>query len=157
MKTVIAPGNVIETMTSQEAGAHLDRAVRQLFQEQARGLTTFRFGEASAVDGSGGVTVPGLGEDPIGPRPGFAWRVEAVRGQGLADGDVVSVYRNSVHDSNFIEQLTAAAPAVKLGKGCVLHGDEKLIFTGSSLTATGDVTVSGEGFEVGEPDLYKLV
>jgi hypothetical protein len=42
-------------------------------------------------------------------------------------------------------------------KSLFLFSDERLIFKGSSLTATGDITVSADGYECPAPDVWKLI
>jgi hypothetical protein len=157
-RTIIAPGNVIESLDDADVAGHLDRAVRQIIQEQARGVGTCRFFDSGTVAGAA-VQIPAVGRDVFGPRDGFAWLVTVVRAQGLAAGDVLSLWRNSTADpKNFLDQVTAAAPVTKFsGKSLILHGGERLIFTGTGLAAVGDIVVNGEGQEVGEPDLYKLL
>jgi hypothetical protein len=155
--TKIAPGQVIEAVTEGELVHHLDRYTANWFQEKARGITTFRFDQTGTVAGAA-ITLPDVGKQQNGPEPGFAWILLAVRAQGLATGDTLNVWRNSAIPRNFLGIVTAAAPATTFGsKSVILKGDEKLIFTGASLTATGDITVNGEGLECAEPDLYKLV
>ncbi len=157
-KTVIAPGAVIDTPTAAEMAEHLGKAARQWFAEQARGVTLFRFDHTDTVSGSA-ITIPAAGEQIEGPRAGFVWVVAAVRAQGLATGDVLNIWRNNAKEPrNFLGTVTAAAPAtVFSAKSVILKGGEKLIFTGASLMATGDITVNGEGLEAGEVDLYKIV
>lgn len=156
-RTKIAPGQVIETVTPAELVHELDKYTANWFQEKARGVTTFRTVATDTV-ANNAVTIPGPNEDVIGPNPGFTWIVLALRAFGLATGDTLTVYRNSANPQNFLGTVTFANPVIYFGsKSLILKGDEKLILTGSSLTATGDITVNGEGLECAEPDLYKLV
>jgi len=155
--TKIAPGQVIETLTRPELVHELDRYTANWFQEKARGVTTFRANATDTVSG-GAVTLPGPNEDILGPNAGFVWVVQSLRIFGLLSGDSVTVYRNSTGPQNFIYTLTGANPVVHFGsKSLIVKGDEKLIITGTSLMATGDLTVNTEGLECAEPDLYKLV
>jgi hypothetical protein len=157
MKTVIAPGAVIETATPQEMGEHLSRVLQQQFAERARGLTTFRFDHTDTV-AAGAVRLPAPGEQEEGPRNGFIWQLGSIRAWGLGTGDVLSIWRNNANEPrNFLGQVTAATPWITFHKLTFIKGGEKLIVTGSSLTATGDITVNGEGAEAGELDFYKLL
>lgn len=157
MRQKIAAGAEFDFTTPGEMKEHLDGFVREFYQEKARGINPWRFKDAQAV-ASSAVELPAQGEEPFGPDLGYAVLVQAVRAQGLAGSDVLSVYRNNIEDDCFVAVLTVAAPVVKFsGRGLVLKGGEKLIFNGLSLTATGNVSVNGEGILCPEPDLYKLL
>lgn len=156
-KTKLGAGQVVDTLTQGELDASLDRQTRDWFQEQARGFSTARFASIGTVD-STDVTVPQSGAEPIGPDTGFAWTVQRLSVVNLGDGDVLRIYRNSVTDFNFIDQVTDTAPSVHFGsKGLVLRAEERLILVGTGLAATGDVIVNGEAIEVAELDLYKIL
>jgi len=158
-KTKMTAGAEIETLTPPELAGHLDRFTKHWYQEKARGVTTFRFDSTATVTGAGALTVPATAQPLIGPKAGFAWAVQCGRVQGLLSGDSLSIFRNSSSvPGNFVGQFTAGAPVMPFGsKGLILRGDERLIIVGSSLMATGDVTVNFEGIEVPDPDLYKLL
>jgi hypothetical protein len=158
VKTKIAAGAEIETLTPQELQTRLDLYIRDWYQEKARGVLTMRFDSTATVAGAA-LTIPATAQPAIGPKDGFAWTVQSMRVQGLSSGDTLTIFRNSSQvPGNFVGQLTAAAPAVSFGsKGLILHGGEKLVVIGASLMAGGDITVNGEGIEVPDPDLYKLL
>ena len=152
----IAPNNYIETITEPELVHHLDRYTENWFQEKARGVGLFRIRAVDTVSGAA-ITLPASGDEIMGPNMGFVWSLHVLRAFGLATGDSLTVYRNNTNPGNFLCSLTAAAPVFAFGsKSCFLRSDEKLIITGSSLSATGDIAVNGEGFECAELDLYKL-
>lgn len=157
MKQKIQAGATFDFATPDEVKGHIDQLVANLKQEEARGIALWRDDRDGTV-ASGAVQIPATGAaTPIGANPGFAVLVQSARVFGLATGDVVLAYRNSVIGRNFVGQLTAAAPTTGFGsKGLILKGGESLIFTGASLMAT-DVTINLEGIEVPETDLYKLV
>lgn len=155
-RVTIAPRNVIETVTEAELVHHLDRYTENWFQERARGIGLVRPRAIDTVAG-GAITLPGPNEDLLGPNMGFVWDLHVLRAAGLATGDSLTVYRNSANPGNFLCGLSAASPVFAFSsKSCFLRGDEKLIITGTGLTATGDIAVNGEGFECAEIDLYKL-
>ena len=155
-RTTIAPRAVIETVTESELVHHLDRYTENWFQERARGIGLVRPRAIDTVSG-GTITLPGANEDLLGPNMGFVWDLHVLRVAGLATGDSLTVYRNSANPGNFLCTLSAAVPVFTFSsKSCFLRGDEKLIITGTGLTATGDIAVNGEGFECAEIDLYKL-
>jgi hypothetical protein len=155
VKQKVQPGAEFDFVTPGEMAEHLNRITRESAQEAARGVAVWR--DWSAADVAGGdVLVPPVGSDPFGVDVGMAVFVQTARAAGLATNDTLLIYRNTVADPNFIGQLTAAAPVLRFGgKGLVLKGSEKLLFSGSALTAT-TITVNAEGIMVPETDLYKL-
>lgn len=156
MRTVIQPGAVLETTSPEENRRQLNEVVRQQFAEASRGITTFRFDHTDTVAGAA-VRLPATGDQEEGPRNGFVWQLGSVRVQGLSTGDTMSIWRNSTDPRNFIGQVTAANPVFNFQKLTFFKGGEKIIVTGAGLTATGDITINGEGLEAGELDLYKLI
>jgi hypothetical protein len=159
MKTKIQPGAELDYIAPAEMKEHLDAFARDWFQEKARGVTIARF-DADSVVASNAILIPAKGTpEPIGPYKGFAWVLRSIRIFGLATGDVVNIYRTVTNGNKFAGQLTFAAPVYNPpNAGLVLLGDEKLVFQNlGNLTATGDITVNGEGVECAEPDLYKLI
>lgn len=161
MRTRIAAGEVIETSTPAETKHAMAEVVTEWFQEQARGVLPWRFDSAPITVVGGKVTIPGTADNPAGPNNGFCVMVHMIRVVGLASGDVINVYRNSA-SGDLVDQGTMAATGTLLklpqsGKALFLNSGEKLVFTGSSLTATGDITITCEGSEVPAPDAYKLL
>ena len=147
-------GSTADTLTREELREELDTAVKQWWQEASRGSTTARF-SASAAVASTAVTLPATGAERLGPDIGFAWAVQRITAYGLSTNDVLSVYRNSSIDSNFIGIITPTSP-FHIGKlGLILRGDEQIIVTGTSLTATGTITINGDALQTAELDIYK--
>jgi hypothetical protein len=142
----------VETLNQAELEAALSKTTAAWFQELARGFTTARFGNTSTV-AAGAVQVPALGSsDVFGPDDGFAWRVGRISADGLSTNDVLKVYRNG---TAYVGSITATSN-LSPGKGLILRGGEFLVITGASLTATGDITVTGEAISASELDIYKL-
>lgn len=147
----------IDLLSQHELSQALDRQTRDWFQEEARGFSTARFASISTVSNSA-VTFPPTGGDTIGPDQGFAWAVQRLSVKGLKTNDELLVYRNAISDLNYIDTVTATTPRLSFGsKGLILRGEEKLILTGSSLAATGDIVINGESIEVPELDIYKVL
>lgn len=158
-KARFEPGAEIETLTPQELAGGLDKFVRDWYQEQARGVGTWRDSRTATIAATN-LTLPGTQQAaaPFGPQRGYAVGVRELRVSGLATNDVVSVYRNSVQPANLLRTITAATPFATFAKGaCTLRNGDTLIVTGTGLAATGDVTVNGEGQEVPDIDAYKLL
>jgi hypothetical protein len=152
----LAAGRTIDVLTQTELKAGLTEQTASWFQEMARGLNTARFDAVSTV-ATGAVTLPGPGVRSLGPDVGFAWAVQRITADGLADQGVLVVYRNSAQPVNRLGTITSSSPFHAGSKGALLRGDERLIITGASLTATGDIAVNGEAIEVAESDIYKII
>lgn len=152
----LSAGSEIDVLNKKELGEQLDVYTRNWYQEKARGMTTAGF-EGVATIAAGAVTIPGNRDKPIGPHPGFAWALQRACAQGLASTDTIKIYKNAVNDIRFLGQMTGSAPVYSPGSvGVILRGGDRLIFTGSSLSLTGDVSINGEAVELPELDLYKL-
>ncbi len=152
-KTRMSAGHEIETLSQAELEAVLTKQTAAWYQEQARGFTTARFGNTGTV-ATGAVQIPTNDtQDVFGPDKGFAWRVGRISADGLGTNDVLKVFRNG---TTYVGSITATSN-LSPGKGLILRGGEFLVITGSTLTATGDITVNGEAVSAAELDLYKLL
>lgn len=157
MKQKVEPGAVFDFTTPGELAEHLNVITRQSAQERARGVQPWR-GEGTAAVDATNVQIPATGQDTIGVDHGWAVLVYNARVQGLTGSDVVKIYRNVAADLKFVGQCTVTAPVESFGsRGLILKGGESLIFVGTDLAATGDVSVNCEGTQVPETDLYKLL
>lgn len=153
----ITNGGTLDVLNKKELAEALDAHTLHMVQEQARGLTTARFDGQGTV-ATAAVTIPASGSpNRMGPKMGFAWTVQRVTAAGLVSTDTLSVYRSAVTPHNFLGVITATTSLHLGSKSIVLRGDENLIITGSSLSATGDIVITGEAIEVPETDLYKLL
>lgn len=161
MKTEVRAGAVIETATPEEVQHALRTGVADYFQELARGVSPWRFQSAPVTVAGGLVTVPGHNDNACGPNNGFCVAVQTVRIRGLAAGDVVKIFRNSINGEQVDEGVMAATGTLLViregSHGLFLNSGEELVFSGSGLTATGDVTVSVEGTECSSIDAYKVL
>lgn len=155
-KTQLRAGAELDTLTRAEMAETIDAATRNWYQERARGLSPARF-EGSAAVVSSAVTLPAAGAGQFGPKVGFYWKVERITAFGLGTGDVLQVFRSTAVGTKFLGVCTATAPTMPgTGKGLILQGEETLVFSGTSLTATGYISVNGEAIEVAASDFYKL-
>lgn len=156
-KTKIQAGAVLDTLTRDELAQTIDDHTRNWYQEKARGKAPARFNAAALVV-STAVAIPAVGDDSIGPKPGFLWKIERITAAGLGTGDVLQVYRNVAVDRNLLGVCTQAQPVMSgTGKGTILQGEETLVFAGASLAATGYITINGEAIEVPGSDYYALI
>lgn len=153
----ITNGGTFEVLNRAELTAALDKQTIDWFQEQARGLSTARF-DGQAVVASAAVTIPAAGSpNRLGPKMGFAWAVQRVTAVGLLTGDTLGVYRSALTPHNFLGVLTPTTSLHIGSKSIILRSDENLVITGNSLSATGDIVITGEAIEVPETDLFKLL
>lgn len=101
------------------------------------------------------VTVAGAAISILGHQPdtGFAWAVQRVTVAGLTGGatpDVVSLYRGpgaaaAQTNDNLLTVVTGASPTWHPGRtGLILQEGERVTVAGSGLTATGQITLTGE-------------
>lgn len=156
MKFKLQAGREVDVLTKEELKAGLTENTASWFREMARGLSTARFDGTSTV-AAGDVSIPAAGQAAVGPDVGFCWAVQRITADGLDANDVLVVYRNSAQPINRLGTVTATTSFKPGSKGCILRGDERLIITGTGLTATGDITINGESIEAAESDIYKLV
>lgn len=156
-KSQLKAGSHVETLNQAELEQVLSKQTATYFQEQARGFSTARFGDVSTV-ASSAVQVPADDGTVFGPDTGWAWAVQRVSAQGLSTNDVLKVWRNDEGQLlNFLGYITATSNFSPGSKGVILRGGEKLIVTGASLGATGDIAVNGEALQVSELDIYKIL
>jgi hypothetical protein len=157
MKQRIEHGAVFDFATPAEVKTHLDAFTRDFYQEKARGISPWEFQNSQPVDGSGAVRLPATSDEPLGPNPGFAVLIPAIRGQGMVDSDIVKIYRLVVDDLKFVGQLTVDDPVQKFnGPGLLLRASQFLVFSGTGLSGT-TISVNGDGTLCPEEDLYKLL
>lgn len=155
--TKLRAGEEIDVLTAPELEKHLDRQTKDWFQEQARGVSTFHIQDSAVVSGAA-VTFPPSGSIGYGPDPGFAWAVTRLTVGNLGTNDVIKVFWDTTAPGNFVAQITAAAPALFIGnKNLILRGGKRLVLSGSGLAATGAVFLTGEGMELAETDIFKLL
>jgi hypothetical protein len=159
--TKLQAGYSIDTLTAQELRHELRQAVdhttQSWFREQARGFDHVPFDGVATVS-AGAVAFPSTSDIPIGPRPGYAWSVRRFSADGLAAADVLKIYRNTISPRHFLGQILGTTGYFSPGsKALILRATDTLHFSGTGLTATGDITVNGEAIVVAESDLYKII
>lgn len=148
----------INLLTQEELQETLSSVASDWFQEEARGYSVAPIYTMATVSGGKVVfpnTTGGTGGDSIGPDDGFAWRVNRLTLAGLSTGDTVTVYKNTTNQA--VDVITAAKPAIYPGKGLIMRNGDRLLITGSGLTATGDLILTGEVAEVPALDLFKIL
>lgn len=164
METTLELGSRINTLNEAELNKALDMHTQNWFRQFARGFKLLRFGpfttpiagSAFSFDGSG------AGQNiSTGPKEGYVWSIRRLVATGLGTGatpDIINFYRNNPSGIP-VWQLNGNSFGVTFGKGeMILMPGENLSFTNSgTITATGNVTVSGDVVEVAAEQIYKLV
>lgn len=75
-----------------------------------------------------------------------------------AQADSLQVHRSTTDGSEYLGLITASPGYLHIGgRGMLLYGGESLLVTGTSLQATGQILVNGEGIEVPAFALWKIV
>ena len=158
MKTFFKVGAALDFLSPDEFKKHLGDKLHEAFAEFATGAKPMRFSASGTVVNSA-VTIPGAqnGQLKIGPSAGFYWRVDRVSAYGLASGDVLEVHRTTTDGSMFLGYLPASTGYLDVPEAPILQGGEYLLLVGSSLTATGQITVNGEAAEVTSLMYWKLL
>jgi hypothetical protein len=158
MKTTLAAGREIETVSPDEMAQLLDASTRNWYQERARGLITADFPLWTQTVSNKVVAFPASGDPRMGPRAGMLWAVQRVAAAGLAAGDILSVFRGEAVAANYIGNIQAAAGFLHVGgHGFLLRGEQYLTITGANLSATGLITITGDAIECSELDMYKIL
>lgn len=158
----LAANAEIDVLSKGELDHSIGALLRALFAERARGVDDVRFETGPGVS-NGTFSHPGTTESSVGPEQGYAWAVERVSAFGLQTNDVIAVHRITDDSQSppsgrgFLGNITAAVPFLHIGgSGIILKGGEQLLFYGTSLTATS-VFINGEGKQVPEISLWKLL
>ena len=162
MARVLLKANAeVDMLTQGELRESLaDDAARR---ERARlhGIKHMRLPENLSGKASGGVLSLGVekGSNPVGPEPGYAWRVRRLVVTGLTAGaapDVVNLYRNS-SASQIVWQFNGNNFGYTFSDlELTWRGGETFALASTgTFNATGVITLSGEVSEVPEQLLAK--
>lgn len=148
-------GVTIDTLTQEELSKTLagrdDRARRD-----AIGFRIMDFPLMQGTIAAGAITLGGDQPDQVlaGPKQGFVWAVHRVSVLGLAAADTVQLFKGS---NRFIANIGGATAYATFTKGAfTLAPGDFIRVTGSGLSATGQLKVYSEGFNVPAPMMIKL-
>lgn len=163
-RTTLELGAQLDMLTPAEAEQIIAAQAQAYFQQYARGIKYLRFGPFPATIAGNAFSFDGTGADQnlaAGPREGFLWSIRRLLVTGLGTGstpDVINFYRNKPSGIP-LWQLNGNSFGQTFGKTeLLLMGGEALCFANlGSVTATGQVTVSGDVIEVAAEELFKLV
>ncbi len=153
------PGAKFNFLDHKELTSALDTHTASWFREMARGLKHMQLPVQLGTVVSQNATIPGVGGEAVGPRPGFVWAIQRLSITGLATNDVIGIYRNTADPMNYLGQLTSTTTTVYPGdKGLLLKDGDRLVLQNiGNLAATGQLVVTGEFIECAEIDIWKII
>lgn len=153
-------GAELDTVNRSELAAELHKAGAWQ-REAAQGLRHFDLPILKGNISGAAITLGGDQTDGqmVGPNSGFYWRITRISVDGLAAADVISLYKGGagIGVGRFITKVVGQPGTYSPGKGLVLKPSDFLSITGSGLTATGEVRVTGEGMSVPGPLMWKIL
>lgn len=154
-KVQLQLGATIDTATKHEIKdvlAERDARIRA----EAIGFKIMDFPLMSGNISAGALNLGGDQPDQTlcGPKQGMAWAVHRVSVLGLATNDTVQLFKGS---NRFVCNILATTGMQVFGKGQLsLTPGDFLRVVGSSLSATGQIKVYSEGFNVPAQLIHKF-
>jgi hypothetical protein len=152
-------GGVFNTLTKEE----LDSSLKAWMVDNAKGARPIHFSAQGVVAADGSLTMGGattLIGGTLGPASGFHWVVNriAVRVAGAAIS-TFSIFINSAQPQSLVRDVptTANGYAGFSTPDLVLNGDDSLVITSTSQTASAVAVVTGQALEVPATLLWKVV
>jgi hypothetical protein len=137
MKVEIQAGAKFETLTPQE----MSDILSGWQAEMLRGARFLHPGAVKTVSGAGVLAV--TASDNLGPREGFLWEVTRVMVSGLTAAQTANAFVNDASPIMAVGLFTATAPQIVYGqRGLILNAPDKLLISGTGLTANADYYVS---------------
>lgn len=170
MKARFDIGAEVDTLTRGELREELARYRAEAdaqAQGAMRGIKYFRLPRLYATPASGTVILgeawagqPYTGQ-LLGPNEGYIWSVRRLACNGLGTGnspDLLNIYRNG-HSTDPVWQLNGNSWAYTFGKTemILLPGERLIAASLGSMTATVQVTLTGDAIEVPAQMIGKLV
>jgi hypothetical protein len=155
-KVKLALGAELDLLNSNELGSELSKS-SNWEREAAFGLRHQDLPRMiGKVDGSGNLALGGdqADQSPCGPTSGFYWAVKRVSVDGLASSEQAKLWKGT----RFVAWVAQQPGFVTFGKeGLVLKPGDFLRLTGSGLTSSEQITVTGEAVSVPGPLMWKLL
>lgn len=154
----LAAGAKFDVLNRKELHEVLRTVTQDWFSQVSRGDRYKRFHASAAVDAiDSSVEIGGSGQPDsgLGPAPGFVWAVNRVGIGGLDSGDVVSLFINDSGPASLVRPGIDGYADFSSGQ-LVLYPGDVLMVTGTTLGATGDITVTGQARELPLPLAWRL-
>jgi hypothetical protein len=156
-------GADIETLTHGEMRDALAEHRREQ-RADARGFKWMRLPEFLIGKAAGGQLSLGLaaGETRVGPNQGYVWSLSRLVVDGLTSGatpDVVNLYRNDNTTGPPLWQFNGNNFAYTFGKMQVtlLSGDSLTLVNVGTFTATGQIRITGELWELPSERIFEFI
>lgn len=152
-------GAKLDLLNRAELREALDTVTRDWFRQVARGDRYKRFAASGTITDSSVAIGGAVQRDAVlGPAEGFVWAVQRIAVHGLTtDGttDPVALYINDSGPSSIVHPNMIGYQQFGSHE-LVLYPGDVLLVVGQSLTATGNVTVTGQAREVPLPLAWRL-
>jgi hypothetical protein len=150
MEFEIKAGGKLDLLTKAEAREAFTEAMVELY----RGVRFVTRAAQGTVTGAGALSIV---DETFGPESGFVWSVSRVSAL-LTTNQTVTLSKNEAAPSNFVG-LVLASPgfAVFDSRALVLNPLEKLVITGTGLTAAQVVAVTIAAVEIPQQLAWQLI
>lgn len=165
MKTKLQAGAELDLISKEEMKDVLKTVTQDWFSQVGRGDRYKRFSAAATISG-GTLTIGGSNQRDhvLGPAEGFVWAVQRIALSGLTTNTGTPLTSSTEPVQLFLNDDGASSlvhPAVQgfIDFGdheLVLYGGDTLLVTGTGLTKTGVVTLTGQAREVPAPLAWRL-
>ena len=156
----LAAGAKLDVLNRHELKTVLEAARRDWFSQVSRGDRYRRFSAVGTVaaDGVAGSLVIGGAEAAdagLGPAEGFVWDVRRLAVFGLGANDTVKLFVNDDGPSSGVHPSVSGFLPFDQAQ-LVMYPGDVLLVKGTGLTATGNITVTGQARELPMPLAYRL-
>lgn len=141
-------GGKINTLTQEELSTTLSQFMMSWRTEILRSGKPRKFWAQGTVASTNVSIVPG-GDNTLGPGPGMVWSIKSITIKGLGTTDSLDLFADSDPFCSLARPTTGDLAVEQIGSDeLVLMPGGTLSFTGSGLSATGQITVYGRCWEV---------
>lgn len=163
MKTKLQAGAELDLISKDEMKDVLQTVTKDWFNQVSRGDRYPRFSAAATI-ASNAFTIDGTERtyERMGPAEGFVWAVQRIAVQGLTtytEGTLttepVVLYLNDTGASSLVHPALVGYKEFGAHELIMYPGDT-LVVVGAGLTATGQITVTGQAREVPMPLAWRL-
>lgn len=165
MKTKLQAGAELDLISKDEMKDVLKTVTQDWFSQVGRGDRYPRFSASGTIAG-GALTIDGASQanQRIGPAEGFVWAVQRLAVSGLTTNtgtpltsstEPLQLFVNDNGPSSLIHPALQGYQAFGEHE-LVLYPGDTLLVTGSGLTKTGIITLTGQAREVPMPLAWRL-